>query len=413
MFKKKSKFIEEKYSLEDLFIAHLGLNEKTTKSKEILICRSKKDSLGHNTYTDILTKNKYRLFGDLYANYGEQIVFNPQSLMSIMRKCEYKDNILNQGYITKTQLIEIYNALNKDNGYIISKKDEEKQIVAESCTILNKKEFQKEPAILRENELEKLMISLALNKKIALVVGDKGIGTTSLVEQLAYLINKKEVPDFLLEKNIIEVNIPNLKRKETKKDTFQDRINKIIKSALENNAILFIDDADDIVTPQDINEDNINVLAMLRYAAERQNLKIIVTTSKKRYKEFETNIEFKKQFDIIELKSFTNEQLNEIINKKFNDQSKINHIGINLITDELPAIQELLLRVTRSNAIMSTTDENPGLVTSIIERSFAIAKVKKQQELLIENINQAIQENNQISNSNKEKTKEYQKQLKK
>ena len=62
---------------------------------------------------------------------------------------------------------------------------------------------------------------------------------------------------------------------------------------------------------------------------------------------------------------------------------------------------------------MSTTDENPGLVTSIIERSFAIAKVKKQQELLIENINQAIQENNQISNSNKEKTKEYQKQLKK
>ncbi len=420
MFKKKPKFIEEKHSLEDLYIAHLGLNEKSTKSKEIIICRSRKDSMGHNTYTDILTKNRYRLFGDLYANHGEQIVFNPQSLMSILKASDYKNTLLNQGYITKTQLIEIYNALNSDNGYIISKKDEEKQIVAESCTILTQKTFSNEPAINRENEIEKLMISLALNKKIALIVGNKGIGTTSLVEELAYLIKNKKAPEFLLEKSIIEVNIPSLKRKETKRNTFQDRINEVIKSAKENNSILFIDEADDIVTPKEENEDNINALAMLRYAAERQNLKIIITTNKKNYKEYENSLEFKKQFDVIELRSLSEEELKEIMTKTFIDQSQNNNIKIDAIQEQLPQIENILLSITQNDTIMTTTDENPGFVTSIINKSFAIAKVKKQEELSLDNINQAIQEHPQINKKNKDKaleyfnkTKEVPKQLKK
>lgn len=420
MFKKKPKFIEEKHSLEDLYIAHLGLNEKSTKSKEIIICRSRKDSMGHNTYTDILTKNRYRLFGDLYANHGEQIVFNPQSLMSILKASDYKNTLLNQGYITKTQLIEIYNALNSDNGYIISKKDEEKQIVAESCTILTQKTFSNEPAINRENEIEKLMISLALNKKIALIVGNKGIGTTSLVEELAYLIKNKKAPEFLLEKSIIEVNIPSLKRKETKRNTFQDRINEVIKSAKENNAILFIDEADDIVTPKEENEDNINALAMLRYAAERQNLKVIVTTNKKNYKEYENSLEFKKQFDVIELRSLSEEELKEIMTKTFIVQSQNNNIKIDAIQEQLPQIENILLLITQNDTIMTTTDENPGFVTSIINKSFAIAKVKRQEELSLDNINQAIQEHPQINKKNKDKaleyfnkTKEVPKQLKK
>lgn len=412
MFKKKPKFIEEKHSLEDLYIAHLGLNEKSTKSKEIIICRSRKDSMGHNTYTDILTKNRYRLFGDLYANHGEQIVFNPQSLMSILKASDYKNTLLNQGYITKTQLIEIYNALNSDNGYIISKKDEEKQIVAESCTILTQKTFSNEPAINRENEIEKLMISLALNKKIALIVGNKGIGTTSLVEELAYLIKNKKAPEFLLEKSIIEVNIPSLKRKETKRNTFQDRINEVIKSAKENNAILFIDEADDIVTPKEENEDNINALAMLRYAAERQNLKIIITTNKKNYKEYENSLEFKKQFDVIELRSLSEEELKEIMTKTFIDQSQNNNIKIDAIQEQLPQIENILLSITQNDTIMTTTDENPGFVTSIINKSFAIAKVKRQEELSLDNINQAIQEHPQINKKNKDKALEYFKKTK-
>lgn len=412
MFKKKPKFIEEKHSLEDLYIAHLGLNEKSTKSKEIIICRSRKDSMGHNTYTDILTKNRYRLFGDLYANHGEQIVFNPQSLMSILKASDYKNTLLNQGYITKTQLIEIYNALNSDNGYIISKKDEEKQIVAESCTILTQKTFSNEPAINRENEIEKLMISLALNKKIALIVGNKGIGTTSLVEELAYLIKNKKAPEFLLEKSIIEVNIPSLKRKETKRNTFQDRINEVIKSAKENNAILFIDEADDIVTPKEENEDNINALAMLRYAAERQNLKIIITTNKKNYKEYENSLEFKKQFDVIELRNLSEEELKEIMTKTFIDQSQNNNIKIDAIQEQLPQIENILLSITQNDTIMTTTDENPGFVTSIINKSFAIAKVKRQEELSLDNINQAIQEHPQINKKNKDKALEYFKKTK-
>ena len=71
---------------------------------------------------------------------------------------------------------------------------------------------------------------------------------------------------------------------------------------------------------------------------------------------------------------------------------------------------------------MAINDENPGLVSSIIERSFAIAKAKKAPSLVLDYISKSILDTKQLNPSKIEKAlrsidelkvKEQDKQLRK
>lgn len=418
MFKKKDKknkptILTKKHPLDNLYIAEMSIKTSgTIKSRETIICHCEKDGYGQPIYTDLLTQNIYRLYTDYYAKNGETIVFNPRSLMSALKNGTYKDNLLNNGYITKEQLIQVYNALNDGIGFIESREDKKKQDLNETCSLLTNKSFTNEPIIHREDELERLMISLALNKKIALIVGNKGSGTTSLVEELAYLIQKGQVPDFLKNKSILEVNIPGLKRKESKKK-LENRIKAVIDAAKENNSIIFIDEADDIVTPQKETDENINIMAMLRYAAEREGIKIIATTNQTRYKEFANSLDFKRQFDIIEINKLDDTKLRDIISLNIKNQSQNTNISLTEIQDYIPEITSLLLTATSTNnTLMITTDENPGLVLSIIDKGFAIAKGTKASTLSLDHIQRSIIETKELDQNKRKKTTEYLETLK-
>lgn len=418
MFKKKDKknkttILTKKHPLDNLYIAEMSIKTSgTIKSRETIICHCEKDGYGRPIYTDLLTQNIYRLYTDYYAKNGETIVFNPRSLMSALKNGTYKDNLLNNGYITKEQLIQVYNALNDGIGFIESREDKKKQDLNETCSLLTNKSFTNEPIIHREDELERLMISLALNKKIALIVGNKGSGTTSLVEELAYLIQKGQVPDFLKNKSILEVNIPGLKRKESKKK-LENRIKAVIDAAKENNSIIFIDEADDIVTPQKETDENINIMAMLRYAAEREGIKIIATTNQTRYKEFANSLDFKRQFDTIEINKLDDAKLRDIISLNIKNQSQNTNISLTEIQDYIPEITSLLLTATSTNnTLMITTDENPGLVLSIIDKGFAIAKGTKASILSLDHIQRSIIETKELDQNKRKKTTEYLETLK-
>ena len=162
---------------------------------------------------------------------------------------------------------------------------------------------------------------------------------------------------------------------------------------------------------------------MLRYAAERDGLKIIATSKKKRYEEYASSTEFKKQYDVIYLPKLKDEELLNIINRKFNTSSKNNNISITSIQEQLPQIATILLETTSNNdTIMAINDENPGLVSSIIERSFAIAKAKKAPNLELDYISKSILDTKQLNPSKIEKAlrsidelkvKEQDKQLRK
>ena len=59
---------------------------------------------------------------------------------------------------------------------------------------LTNKEYITNPAIAREEEIKKLILVLLTPEKSGLLVGKAGIGKTAIVEGLAYLIKRNEVP---------------------------------------------------------------------------------------------------------------------------------------------------------------------------------------------------------------------------
>lgn len=381
---------EEKFKISNLFVVHIGVKSSgTTYAKETIICKRKKDSYDHYWFTDIFTNNSYRLSSDYRSNVGEAVAFNPVSLISVFKPGEFKDKLLQAGSTTKTELIAIYNALNNENGYVMTieklKLDEPQEI-----TIMNKKKYSTPPTIFRNKELETLMISLAMNKKITLITGDNGVGKTSLIDQLAYLIQHNQTPDFLKRQPIFEINIPRLKMNKKTKDLDQ-KIKEIIDYAKSKNAILFIDEADEIL---EANEDNINTIALLRYAAERENLKLIVTVSQETYQK---NQILKDKFDIIELKEPNDQELIEIAKEHIKNKSKETNISTSIIKDYLDDIIEVLIGSTKSPSINFVTNQrNPGLLLEIINTSFAIAQTKKEKHLLQDHVIDALKRNNNL-----------------
>lgn len=381
---------EEKHKIDNLFVVHIGVkSSNTTYAKETIICKRKKDSYDHYWFTDIFTNNTYRLSNDYRSNVGETVAFNPVSLISVFKPSAFKDKLLQNGYATKNELIGIYNALNDENGYVMTveklKLDEPQEI-----TILNKKAFTTPPSYLKDKELETLMVSIAMNKKITLITGENGTGKTALVEQLAYLIQHNQVPDFLRKKQIFEINIPSIKTAKKPKD-IEKLIKEIITYTKTQEAILYIDNADEIL---DANENNINVIALLRYAAERENIKVIASVDLETYKK---NQLLKDKFDVIELKEPTEEELIEIAKKTFTNQSKKTCININSIKEYLDDIITVLIGTTKTTSInFITKQKNPGLLLEMINTSFAVAQAKKEKHLLQDHVIDAIQRNNNL-----------------
>ena len=71
---------------------------------------------------------------------------------------------------------------------------------------LTKKEYVTNPAIARDEEIKRAIVILLTPEKSALLVGKPGIGKTAIVEGIAYLIQKNEVPEALKGYRIIRLN---------------------------------------------------------------------------------------------------------------------------------------------------------------------------------------------------------------
>ena len=75
---------------------------------------------------------------------------------------------------------------------------------------LTKKEYVTNPAIAREQEIKRAIVVLLTPEKSALLVGKPGIGKTAIVEGIAYLIQKGDVPNALKGYRIIRLNSTSL-----------------------------------------------------------------------------------------------------------------------------------------------------------------------------------------------------------
>ena len=375
---------EEIFELKDLKTVFIGRCEpKEVKRINTAVCKTIDRG---ESFVDLITGDVYPLnhFSELY--FGKLVAFFPEPLLTRVKNGNFANQILKKGFITREDAIYIYNCV---NNITVSNQEE---TLPNNTTLLNQKNYPKEPALFREKELESLMISLALNKKIALITGPSNIGKTSLVDELAYLIQQRKAPEFLQDKKIIELNIANFKN--PKKE-----LKEVLSYIKRNKAILFVDGI------LELSSDNQSFIDILINECERQELKLIISTNDSNYNNSLQNKALKNRFDIINIKELTDAQITEIAKKEFNHQKATRNISLQEIETNLDEIITVLLECTKPNTNtmnLYTYDYNPGFILSIIDKSFAIAQVKSPKTLSINHIIKAIIDDKRI-NSNKSK----------
>lgn len=176
-----------------------------------------------------------------------------------------------------------------------------------------------EPITGREKELENLIeILLRKNKNNPLLIGEPGIGKTALVESLAYKINSKDVPNELLNKKIISINISKIVSGTRYRGEFEEKLHKLIEHFEQNNnLIIFFDEIHTIVGAGGA-EGAIDASNIIKPYIARNKLKIIgATTTKEYYKSIYNDGALNRRFQTIVLKEPTpQETLNILLNSK-------------------------------------------------------------------------------------------------
>lgn len=138
-----------------------------------------------------------------------------------------------------------------------------------------------EPLIGRSTELDDIVNVLAKKyKSNCLLVGDPGVGKTSIVEGLAQLIHEENVPDFLKDHEVYSLEIGSLLAGSKYRGDFEEKI-KVVLEALnaKKKAILFIDEAHTMKGSGSSNGSSVDFANMIKPAITKGTLKLIASTT--------------------------------------------------------------------------------------------------------------------------------------
>ncbi len=261
--------------------------------------------------------------------------------------------------------------------------DDEIEYLEHYGKILNYKDYAFQPTIGREEELKNLMITLAEDKKSPLIVGNPGVGKTAIVDELAYRIKRGQVPIFLQNKIILEVNLTDLVAG-CEYVEFEDNVVDLIDRCKKLDAdadvdvIVFIDDIHKMFSIGSAKGMDNNVASILKDYIDRSSLKVIGTTTEKEYQELISNDDLKRIFEKIIIKEPTENVLYQIIDRVIEDYSRKNGLFFQN-ENEKSDIVHILVDSTLENG--GTSDDmidkanNPDFAISIIDKAFAFAKV--------------------------------------
>ena len=142
-----------------------------------------------------------------------------------------------------------------------------------------------DPVIGRENEINNLMRVLSRrNKNNPILIGNPGVGKTSIAKLLAQLIVQKKVPDSLKNLKIISLDLGALVSGTKFRGQLEERLSLILEELKDPNLgkILFIDEIDSILRSDRSTTDISNILKPMLAEGE---LRCIGTTTPEKYRQ--------------------------------------------------------------------------------------------------------------------------------
>ena len=200
-----------------------------------------------------------------------------------------------------------------------------------------------DPLIGREEEINQIQeILLRRTKNNPILIGLPGVGKTAIIEGLATLIEKKEVPISLQNKKIISLDMASAVAGTKYRGEFEERIKTIIKEVEENqDIILFIDEIHTLIGAGGA-EGAIDASNILKPALARGKIHCIGATTTDEYKKhFEKDKALERRFQVINIKEPTIEETKKILYKIKPIYEKFHNVSIdNKIIDNIIFLSE-------------------------------------------------------------------------
>jgi ATP-dependent Clp protease ATP-binding subunit ClpC len=227
-----------------------------------------------------------------------------------------------------------------------------------------------DPVIGREKETGRVISILnRRSKNNPVLIGEPGVGKTAIVEGLAQRIADENVPELLLDKQVIILDLPSIVAGTKYRGEFEERLMNVISEAkADKSIILFIDEIHNLVGAGAA-EGAIDAANILKPALSRGQIQVIGATTLNEYRKYiEKDAALERRFQPILVAEPSPEETIKILNglrPKFEEYHKVK------IADKALEAAAMLSNRYISDRFL------PDKAIDLIDEAASLQKIKK------------------------------------
>jgi ATP-dependent Clp protease ATP-binding subunit ClpC len=171
-----------------------------------------------------------------------------------------------------------------------------------------------DPVIGRHNEIERVIQILSRrNKNNPALIGEPGVGKTAIIEGLAQRIIEGNVPEPLLNKRVLMLDVGSLVAGTMYRGQFEERLKKVIEEIITSQSILFIDEVHMLVGAGAAGS-SVDAANILKPALGRGELQVIGATTLDEYRKYiESDAALERRFQPVTVNEPSVEETIEIL----------------------------------------------------------------------------------------------------
>lgn len=200
------------------------------------------------------------------------------------------------------------------------------------------------PVVGREKEIQRVMQILSRRmKNNPCLVGEPGVGKTAVVEGIAYMISRGNVPDTVKGKRLLSLDISGMLAGSKYRGEFEDRIKKVIQEVMmSGDVILFVDELHTLVGAGDA-EGAIDASNILKPSLSRGEIQMIGATTITEYRKYiEKDAALERRFQPVNVEEPTRDEAVDILKGLRSCYEQ--HHGVEISDEAVEAAVDLSVR---------------------------------------------------------------------
>ncbi|MBQ9156483.1 MAG: ATP-dependent Clp protease ATP-binding subunit [Eubacterium sp.] len=275
---------------------------------------------------------------------------------------------------------------------------------------MNARSYITNPAIGRDQEIRDLELILISPKKSPILIGDAGVGKTSVAEGLAWRLQRGQVPDLLKNKTLFKLTTTSLLSGTKYVGEMEDRIKQLTAElAKYPDVILFIDEIHTIVGAGSTESSHNDISNMLKPFIDRGDIKIIGATTVQEYEAYLLpDRALARRFYPIAIEEPDAPSTMEILMGTIPSMEHETQVRNVFTREETEAVLTRLIELSDiSNQPTGRITRLPELPLTLLEMAFSYAALDSRQELTRKDLVQAVLHTNLLTKEVRMKAEEY------